>query len=322
MIVINELDNLKIEEVYAKLPGFEQENPPSGTAIAIGKFDGVHKGHKLLIEELLREQRENGLVPTILTFEPSPEVFFGFGPDQELSTREEKHRLFERMGIQIVVEFPFNEKTAKTPPESFIRELLVEKLHAKFIAAGTDLSFGDKGAGNFELLAYLAPRYGYEAKMINKVEYEGQVISSTLVRDLVAKGQMECVTACLGEPYHVLGKVRHGNQIGRTIDIPTVNQIPEEMKLLPPRGVYYSDVTVDGVKYHGMTNIGVKPSVTDGHELTVETYIYDFSGDIYGEIIVTDLLTFRRPERRFQGLEELKQVMHEDIEAGRSYFGI
>lgn len=315
MQVITDLTQL---DIGAFLAGKDS----TGTALAIGKFDGVHKGHKKILERLLYMQQTENLVPTILTFDPSPESFFGHGPEFELSTREEKHRLFERLGIELLIEFPFNKETAATPPEAFIRDTLVHDLQVRFVAAGPDLSFGDRGSGNYELLQFLSARYGYEAEMVQKEQYKGQVISSTLVRSLVAEGRMEEVTACLGEPYSIIGKVRHGNRIGRTIDIPTVNQIPEPEKLLPPHGVYYSDVLVDGRMYHGMTNIGVKPSVTDGSRLTVETYLYGFEGDIYGEEIVTLLHTFRRPEMHFDGLEALRQKMSEDVAAGRAYFQI
>lgn len=315
MQVITDLSQFDIKAFLA-------QQGSTGTAIAIGKFDGVHVGHRRLLDRLLQMQTQEGLVPTVFTFDPSPEVFFGYGPDRELSTREEKHGLFEAAGVELLVEFPFNKETAATPPETFIRDTLVRDLQCRFVAAGPDLSFGDKGSGNYELLQFLAPRYGYETALVQKVAYQGQEISSTLIRSLVAEGRMEEVTACLGTAYSIRGRVRHGNRIGHTIDIPTVNQIPEATKLLPPRGVYYSDVDVDGQTYHGMTNIGVKPSVTDGSQLTVETYLYGFEGDIYGEEIVTHLYTFKRPEMHFDGLEALRTQMQADIAAGREYFHI
>lgn len=315
MQIITELEQLDIHE-------FLEEQCSTGTALAIGKFDGVHQGHREILGRLLAMQREQGLLPTVLTFNPSPETFFGHGPEHELSTREEQHRLFERLGIALLIEFPFNKETAATPPEIFIRDVLVRDLGVRYVAAGPDLSFGDKGRGNYELLQALAAEGGYRTEMVPKVQYQGEVISSTLIRGLVAEGRMEDVTACLGEPYSIIGRVRHGNRIGHTIDIPTVNQIPEPDKLLPPRGVYYSDVLIDGEIYHGMTNIGVKPSVTDGSQLTVETYLYRFEGEIYGEEITTRLLTYRRPEMHFDGIESLKSQMQADIAAGREYFRI
>ena len=258
----------------------------------------------------------------MLTFDPSPEVFFGFGENKELSTQREKHLLFERLGVDLLVEFPFNIETAAMPPETFVREILSERLRMRYLAAGPDLSFGDRGKGNFELLSYLAPRYGYQTKMIQKVQENGKVISSTLIRSLVAKGQMEEVEECLGAPYTVLGTVRHGRALGRTIDIPTVNQIPEKTKLLPPHGVYYSKVRIGDKMYCGMTNIGEKPTVKQDHTVNVETYLYDFSGDLYGQEIAVSLLTYRRPEIRFAGIEELKEQMMKDVQAGRVYHGL
>ncbi len=289
-----------------------------GTAIAIGKFDGLHLGHRRLLQEIVA-QKEKGLKSAIFTFEPLPEVFFGMKVSQELSTKEEKRKMFEEIGIDLLVEFPFNRETAATPPKEFIKDILCRKLNAKFVAAGPDLSFGDHGRGNFDLLRAMGPACGYETKMIQKVELGGKVISSTLIRGLVQEGKMEEVTACLGSPYYIQGTIVHGRALGRTIGIPTLNQIPQEDKLLPPFGVYYSIVEIDGVRYCGMTNIGMKPTVSDEHKPTVETYLYGFSGDLYGEMAAVYLLTYRRPEQKFSGIEELKATMQADIDAGIQY---
>ncbi|MDD5940400.1 MAG: riboflavin biosynthesis protein RibF [Lachnospiraceae bacterium] len=301
----------------------EQFTIDESTAVAIGKFDGVHLGHRALLKEIL-DQKKEGLKSAVLTFSPLPEVFFRTLPDKELSTKEEKRRLFASIGIDYLVEFPFNRKTAGMPSDRFISDILVRDMHAAYIAAGTDLSFGSRGAGNFALLDYLSDRYGYQTKMIRKVELDGKVISSTLVRSLVSEGRMEEAHRALGAPYSVLGRVLHGQALGRRIAIPTVNQIPEPEKLLPPFGVYFSRVHIgSGAQekiYDGMTNIGVKPTVESDGRVTVETHLYDFSGDLYGQTIVTDLLTFRRPEQRFSGVEELKTAMERDLQAGRAYF--
>lgn len=291
------------------------------TAVAIGKFDGVHMGHRKLLAEILK-QKEDGLLAAIFTFEPSPEVYFGMSPSRELSTKEEKRAMFEEMGIDILVEFPFNRETAAISPEDFVLKILVGKMHTRFVAAGTDLSFGDRGRGNFTLLNSLARHYGFETKMIDKVERNGKVISSTLVRSLVEKGEMEEAAACLGSPYSITGAIVHGKALGRRIGIPTLNQTPPSDKLLPPFGVYYSTVKVDGQTFKGMTNIGIKPTVTDEKRTTVETHLYDFDGNLYGEFAQVDLLTFRRSERKFSGIEELRETMEADIEAGRKYHGI
>ena len=303
------------------ISGTTQFKIEEGTAVAIGKFDGLHLGHRRLLKEILR-QKEDGLKAAVFTFDPSPEVFFGMNPSRELSTNEEKRALFREIGIDILVEFPFNRMTAATPPEDFVVDILCSRMNARFVAAGTDLSFGAMGKGNFALMSSLARHLGFEARKIDKIERNGKVISSTLIRRLVEEGNMEEAAACLGAPYRITGKIVHGRALGRRIGIPTLNQLPPPDKLLPPFGVYYSEVKADGRVYKGMTYIGIKPTVTDEHVVTVETYLYDFEGDLYGETAEVGLLTYRRPEKRFSGVMELRKTMEEDILAGKIYHGI
>ena len=294
---------------------------PGETAVSIGKFDGVHLGHRRLLEELI-DQKEKGLLATVFTFDPYPEVFFGYGSKQMLTTLEEKEQIFEKMGIDILVEFPFNAVSAATPSREFVTRFLCSHLRARFIAAGPDLSFGDHGSGNFSLLEELAPEYGFTAKKIEKVIMDENTISSTLIRRLISTGEVTTAARYLGEPYMVRGRIVHGKALGRRIGIPTLNQVPPEDKLLPPFGVYYSDVLIGEKKYCGMTNIGIKPTVSEEKRVTVETYLYDFRDDIYGETATVQLLTHRRPEMKFRSLEELKRTMEQDIQAGRIYHGI
>ena len=294
---------------------------PGETAVSIGKFDGVHLGHRRLLEELI-DQKEKGLLATVFTFDPYPEVFFGYGSKQMLTTLEEKEQIFEKMGIDILVEFPFNAVSAATPSREFVTRFLCSHLRARFIAAGPDLSFGDHGSGNFSLLEELAPEYGFTAKKIEKVIMDENIISSTLIRRLISTGEVTTAARYLGEPYMVRGRIVHGKALGRRIGIPTLNQVPPEDKLLPPFGVYYSDVLIGEKKYCGMTNIGIKPTVSEEKRVTVETYLYDFRDDIYGETATVQLLTHRRPEMKFGSLEELKKTMEQDIQAGRVYHGI
>lgn len=294
---------------------------PGETAVSIGKFDGVHLGHRRLLEELI-DQKEKGLLATVFTFDPYPEVFFGYGSKQMLTTLEEKEQIFEKMGIDILVEFPFNAVSAATPSKEFVTRFLCSHLRARFIAAGPDLSFGDHGSGNFSLLEELAPEYGFTAKKIEKVIMDENIISSTLIRRLISTGEVTTAARYLGEPYMVRGRIVHGKALGRRIGIPTLNQVPPEDKLLPPFGVYYSDVLIGEKKYCGMTNIGIKPTVSEEKRVTVETYLYDFRDDIYGETATVQLLTHRRPEMKFGSLEELKKTMEQDIQAGRVYHGI
>lgn len=303
------------------ISGTTQFRIPDGTAVAIGKFDGLHLGHRKLLDVILR-QKEDGLKAAVFTFDPSPEVFFGMNPSRELSTNKEKRELFREIGIDILVEFPFNKETAAISPEDFVIDILVNRMNAKYVAAGTDLSFGAKGKGNFAMLSSLARHLGFETCKIDKIERNGRVISSTLIRGLVEEGNMEEAAACLGAPYKITGKIVHGKALGRRIGIPTLNQMPPSDKLLPPFGVYYSEVKTEGGIYKGITNIGIKPTVTNENRVTVETSLYDFSGDLYGETAEVSLLTFRRPEMRFSGIAELKKTMEKDIRAGEIYHGL
>ncbi len=289
------------------------------TAVTIGKFDGLHRGHRRILEEILQK---DGRIPCVVTFDPLPEVFFGRLDGGVLTTREEKRRAFDRAGVELLVELPFGREMASMEPERFVREILQGRLHAGLVAAGPDLSYGDLGRGDFALLRKMAPSCGFVTREIGKVEYKGQDISSTLIRNLVREGRMEEAADCLGGPYQVLGTVLHGNAVGRTIGIPTVNQIPESDKLLPPRGVYYSTVHVDGRDYPGMTNIGCKPTVSCAGAVTVETHLYGYTGDLYGRVITTSLLSYRRREQKFSGMEELRETMERDLRAGLQFHGL
>lgn len=160
------------------------------TAVAIGKFDGIHQGHRMLLSQILKA-KEDGLQSAVFTFDPPPGVFFSGKPQAELTTKEEKRRVFDRMGIDLLIEFPMNAETAAMPPETFVREVLHDRLQTRFIAAGTDLSYGDRGKGDWHLLQAMSEQMGYQVQVIDKIMYNGREISSTFVREEVQKGNME-----------------------------------------------------------------------------------------------------------------------------------
>jgi riboflavin kinase/FMN adenylyltransferase len=288
------------------------------TAVAMGKFDGVHIGHRRLLDEIL-EQRQKGLKSCVFTFDPAPAVLFGLSDGRELTTREEKRSIFERMGVDVLIEFPLNAETAAMEPALFVREVLAERLQADFIAAGEDVSFGKRGAGDRKLLQELAEPLGFEVKVVEKVCVDGVVVSSTYIREQIEQGNMELAEKLLGAPYTLSGTVVRGNRIGRTLGFPTVNIVPAASKLLPPSGVYFSRVLCEGKVYRAISNVGCKPTVSDENVMGVESYLYDFDRDVYDKEIEVELLSFRRPERRFAGVEELKAQLQEDIAAGRNY---
>lgn len=288
------------------------------TAVAIGKFDGLHVGHRMLLGRVIW-QKQRGLSPCVFTFDPSPAVLFGLSDGKELMTREEKRQAFQELGVETLVEFPLTKATAAMEPEAFVEEILVKRLRIGYVAAGEDVSFGCGGAGDAALLRRLGGEYGYEVQTIEKLKMYGQEVSSTYVRSRIEKGCMEEAAALLGTPYTVSGRVCHGARLGRTLGMPTVNLQPPAAKLLPPFGVYYSRVLYEGCTYRGISNIGCKPTVTDVGQVGVETYLYDFDREIYGEEIRVQLLAFRRPEQRFDSMEALRNQMQADIAAGREF---
>lgn len=286
------------------------------TAAAIGKFDGIHVGHRRLLDEILA-CKKNGLASCVFTFDPAPAVLFGLSDGRELTTREEKRLLFERMGVDILVEFPLTAQTAAMPPEKFVYEVLAKQMNVRFLAAGSDLSFGAKGAGNAKLLKKLGAELGFGVKTIEKVCIEGREVSSTYVRSQVEAGNMEAAEKLLGMPYFLTGQVVRGKQIGRTLGFPTLNILPAKNKLLPPNGVYYSQVRCRNRVYRAISNVGCKPTVTDEQVMGVESYLYDFDEEAYGEQIEVYLQKFRRPEQKFDSIEDLQCQLEKDIAAGR-----
>ncbi|WP_026669303.1 bifunctional riboflavin kinase/FAD synthetase [Butyrivibrio sp. AE3006] len=301
------------------ISGERQFHIEDKTAVAIGKFDGIHMGHQKLLKHIL-DKKEQGMKATIFTFDPSPAVFFSKKIQPQLLTRDEKRRKFEKLGIDILVEFPMDETTAHTAPEDFVRKILHEQMNVAYVAAGDDLSYGYKGKGDFALLNELAPELSYRTHAIKKLQMFGRNVSSSFIKEEIMQAEMERATELLGEHYYVGGFVEHGKKLGRTIGFPTVNLLPPDEKCLPPYGVYFSEVRIDGRVFHGMTNIGCRPTVSNSGQVSVETYIYDLDEDLYGKYLEIALLTFHRKEQRFSDVNALKAQMDLDLEAGRNFF--
>lgn len=302
MKIIRDLSKLKITEK---------------TAIAIGKFDGLHLGHQKLLEHIL-VQKENGRLSVIVTFDPPPEVFFGKGERKQILTDDEKEEILAAMGVDVLFYFPMNDVNAAMPAESFVVEILLSKLNMAYICAGDDLRFGASGQGNSVLLFDLAERKGFQAEIIPKIYFEGREISSTYVREAIEAGDMKLVYDLLGRPYSFAGNVTEGYKLGRTLGFPTANLSISEIKVMPPNGVYGSKIRTSFGEYKGISNIGVKPTIGGERCPGIETYFYDYSGDLYGAKIDVMLMDFRRAERKFANIEELKAQVEADIRAGKS----
>ncbi len=290
------------------------------TVVTIGKFDGIHKGHAEIFARML-EYRKQGLKTVVFTFDmPVSDVLDGT-QSKVLTTRIEKRNIFEALGADYMIEFPFNEMTASINAEEFIDDYLVESTHMKAIVMGSDCRFGHRGMGTPDMLRNYAHNYGYEVQVIDRLDVDGQKISSTSIREYIRRGDIDRANELLMHPYFFYGEVINGRKLGRKLGVPTVNLRPEKNKLLVPNGVYFSQVDRDGKKYRALTNIGERPTVEgdNAHTIGIETYIYDFDEQIYGEELTVSLLGFHRPELKFPSVDDLKEQLHEDIRAGENW---
>ena len=282
------------------------------TVVTLGKFDGLHRGHQKLIRQVCKYRRDD-----------CRSVVFTIAPDHVpvLLTTEEKKKRLEEYGIDCMIRCPFVPEILGMEPEEFISEILVKGLRTEHIVVGTDFRFGYERKGDAGLLAALGERYGYTVEIVEKERYGKREISSTYVREALAKADLKLANELLGGAYPVYGIIQHGKQLGRRIGMPTINLIPEPHKLLPPQGVYFSRAKVKGSVYCGVTNVGYKPTV-DGTFLGVETYLYGMNEEVYGCEAKIELLEFLRPEQKFASVEKLKAQMECDLRAGKEYFRV
>lgn len=290
---------------------------PEQSAVTLGKFDGIHKGHQKLIGKIV-EKKVNGLKSVVFTFGQMPGTVF-HGKGRTILTRKERQKHLEKLGVDYMIECPFVPEIIQMEPETFVEEILVNQLQVKYVAVGPDFRFGHERRGSVSLLKKLASVYGYEVEVFEKERLEDKVISSTYVRHMLETGEMETVKKLLGYPYYVSGTVVHGHAIGRTIGIPTINLIPDDEKMLPPNGVYLTKTVIDDVEYSGITNIGVKPTISGEETKGIETHLFDYEGDLYDRELLVEFFDFVRPEKKFDSLEELKQQLIKDVLWGREW---
>lgn len=292
------------------------------TAVTLGKFDGLHRGHRKLLDRIM-EQKQHGLKTVIFTFDVPPYAKLNGMKPEVLLTNEERRRMLEDLGADYLIECPFIPEIIHMEPEQFVKKILCEGIHAAYLAVGTDFRFGYQRKGGPDMLLKLAPLCGYEIDVVEKEQYGGRDVSSTYVKEEITAGNMEKAAFLLGYPYTIPGMVVHGRNMGRKVlGIPTLNIIPAEDKLLPPSGVYVSRTTVGAKIYSGITNIGYKPTVGGEERKGVETYLFDFDGDLYDSFVQVQLHAFVRPEMKFDTLDELIGQMHKDIQFGRDYLKV
>ncbi len=302
------------------LRGTTDFNIEESTVITFGKFDGIHRGHRLLLDTVLQKKTDD-LKAVVFTFDIPPRKKVEDDRGDVLTTNEEKMHVFENMGIDYVVECPFTEEIRNMDAVDFIR-MMVEKLHVKYMVVGTDFHFGHNRAGDYKLLMEYAEEFGYEVQVVEKMKDGDRDISSTYVREEIKAGNIEKANELLGVPYFIQGIVEHGNEIGRTIGFPTINLLPEAEKLLPPFGVYVTKVFIGGEEYCGITNVGRKPTIEGNNPVGVETHVLDFADDVYDRTVEVEFLHWIRQETKFQSIEELKKQLQQDIRIAKIYFGL
>lgn len=288
------------------------------TAVSLGKFDGVHIGHQKLMDCILK-CKEKGLKAVVFSFLIHPDVLLDGKERSLIMTEEEKKQKLSKMGVDVLISYPFSKEMLSMEPEQFVKEILVDKLGVRMIAVGANFHFGHNRKGDAALLEELAPKYGYQVQVFDRVKIAGERVSSTWIRQCIREGNVEYVQSLLGEPYSLSGRVVHGKELGRVLGMPTANVIPDKQKLLPPFGVYASKTLADGLWYEGITNIGVKPTITEEKVKLAETFLFDYQGDLYGKEIRTNLYYYQRPEQKFESIEALKAQMEQDCLAVKEY---
>ena len=295
---------------------------PGPLFLAIGVFDGVHLGHRAVIERACADARQAGGTPAVVTFDPHPVRVLR--PDKAprlLTSTPHKIRLIRSLGIEHLLIVPFDRAFAATDPARFIEQLAEAGRPLREICVGHTWSFGKDRAGNLEMLAQLGARLGFAEVGVPVVEIAGEIVSSTLIRAAVERGDLGPAGAMLGRPYSVLGTVRHGDGLGRQLGFPTAN-LSAHNEQFPPNGVYAVVVSVGGEARPGIANIGVRPTIAHATgERVFEVHLFDFQGDLYGQDIEVTFRERVRDEQKFASVDELKAQIARDSEQVRRLLG-
>jgi riboflavin kinase / FMN adenylyltransferase len=290
--------------------------------VTIGNFDGVHLGHQNLIRDLVQRAAKIGGTPMVLTFNPHPlQVLAPNNAPLQIQTSDQKLAAMESLGIPVVVVIPFDRQLAQMSARDFAVQTLWKRLHFKEIYVGPNFAFGNRRQGSFNLLKEIGEEKGFLAGKIHQVQFRGNRVSSTTIRQALISGQVGLARRFLARPYALEGRIVRGAGIGSKLQVPTANlQTPNE--LIPRRGVYVTVLHWEGRSYRGVTNIGFRPTVNqDGAAaLSIETHLLDFNHDLYGESVGLEFFMRLRDERRFSGEKALVSQIQKDIKNARRYF--
>lgn len=295
--------------------------PQRHSIITIGTFDGVHVGHKKILERLISVGKQKNLKPTVLTFFPHPRMVLQPNFKMELlNTLEEKKEILENLGIEEIVVKPFNKEFAELSAKEYVENILVQELGAKHIIIGYDHRFGKNRSANIDDLKTLGHEIGFEVEEIQAQDIEDITVSSTKIRKALQEGNLEIANSYLGYPYFLNGTIVKGKGLGKTIDFPTANlNIKEDYKLIPKQGVYVVKSVIEGVVVRGMMNIGTNPTV-NGNKESIEVHFFDFSNDIYGKSLKIEMLNRLRDEQKFESLQALGHQLRVDKENALAFF--
>ena len=311
-------------KIYTDL---ENLNITEKTSVALGNFDGLHVGHREIMQTAIDAAKEGGMKSLCFTFSNHPFNFILQRDDSDpdavklICTEEEKIALVEGMGFDILVNIPFDESIMTMRAHDFFETIVLSKLNAGFVSVGFNYTYGARAEGKPDMLVRECEAAGIRCNIHEAVVVEGNVVSSTLIREMISTGNMEMTAKLLGRPYSFSGTVSHGKRLGSKMGIPTINIPAPARQMLPPNGVYFSRINIGGKTYKSVSNIGVNPTVNKaGAAKTIETNIFDFDEDAYGKDVTVYFDHFSRGERKFRDKDELFEQIARDCANSIDYY--
>jgi riboflavin kinase/FMN adenylyltransferase len=290
------------------------------TALTLGVFDGLHLGHQLIMKTVVERARAVGAVPTVITFDPHPRaVLHPQSAPPLLQTFDQKIEALGVLGIEQTIVLRFTPEFASVRAEQFLKDVVIERLHAREVYLGKGFAFGHNREGNIELLQRLSRELGFVAGEVPEVKVRGRRVSSSKIRELLTRGQVNLARRMLGRPYGVEARVEHGSERGHKLGFPTANLHPHN-RVIPRNGVYVTGTLIEGQWRRSVTNVGLRPTFEDTTEPSVETFVMNWDGDLYGDVVRVRFLHRLRDERKFSSIEQLKSQIARDVARANSYF--
>lgn len=306
-------------EIFKSLDEIKNTEP---CCLALGNFDGVHKGHQELISKAVKTAKKHGIKSAVFTFSNHPRnTIAGKKPVENIIYNEEKAELIEALGVDYLFDIPFTEGIQTMDAVDFVEKLIVDKFKAAETFCGFNYKFGYKAGGNVKVLRTCAKEMGFTANVVNPVTVDGEVVSSTLIRGLVKSGEVDECFKYLGRNYSIGGEVVVGNRLGRILGFPTSNIMIDENMITPPNGVYVTNAIYNGTTYPSITNVGVKPTIGQ-YKKNMETHIFNFNKELYGKHIKIEFLKMTREEVKFSNVEELSAQIAKDCQEAKAFHGL